>query len=86
MYIRNGHGILKPGGLYLTVSFSQEDPQFGGSGKYRRIRIGTTLHFSSEAEIRTSLSPHVIIRELRTLDIYGKTGQHRAVFALSERR
>ena len=48
-YIRNVHSVLKPGGLYLSVSFSEEDPQFGGRGKYRSTRIGTTLYFSSEA-------------------------------------
>jgi SAM-dependent methyltransferase len=85
-YIRNVLAVLKPGGLYLTVSFSEEDPQFGGTGKFRSTRIGTTLYFSSEAEIRDLISPYFTIRELKTIDIYGKTGPHRAVRALAERR
>jgi SAM-dependent methyltransferase len=85
-YIRHVHRVLNAGGLYFSVCFSDDDPQFGGSGKYRKTRIGTTLYFSSEAEIRDLHSPHFIIRELGTIDIYGKTGPHRAICALSERQ
>ena len=85
-YIRNVRTALEPGGLYLSVSFSEEDPQFGGSGKFRNTRIGTTLYFSSEREIRDLLSTHFSIRELGTIDIFGKTGPHRAVRVLAERR
>ncbi len=85
-YIRHVHRVLNTGGLYFSVCFSDEDPQFGGSGKYRKTRIGTTLYFSSEAEIRDLLSPHFIIQELGTIDVYGKMGPHRAIRALSVRR
>jgi SAM-dependent methyltransferase len=85
MYIRNVHRILNPGGLYLSVSFSEEDPQFGGIGKYRSTPIGTTLYFSSESEVRELFSPHFVIRDLKTIDVSGKFGPHRAVYVLSER-
>jgi SAM-dependent methyltransferase len=86
IYVRNVYRILKPGALCLSVSFSEEDPQFGGSGKYRLTPIGTTLYFSSEPEIRELFSPHFLIRDLRTIEVGGKFGFHRAVYILAERR
>ncbi|HUH78689.1 MAG TPA: class I SAM-dependent methyltransferase [Methanoregula sp.] len=85
-YVRNVHRLLNPEATYLSVSFSEDDPQFGGTGKYRKTGIGTTLYFSSEAEIRALFSPYFAIRELRTIDVPGKYGTHRAVYALSGRR
>jgi SAM-dependent methyltransferase len=85
-YIQNVHNILNPGALYLSVSFSEEDPQFGGRGKYRSTPIGTILYFSSESEVRDLFSPHFVIRDLKTIEVSGKFGPHRAVYVLSERR
>ncbi len=85
-YIRNVHRVLNRQGLYFSVSFSEEDQQFGGIGKFRSTRIGTTLYFSSEEEIRDLLSPYFTIHDLKTIDIPGRTGSHRAVLSLAERR
>ena len=85
-YVRNVHRILNPGAFYLSVSFSEEDPQFGGSGKYRSTRIGTTLYFSSEVELRDLFTRYFVIQDLKTIDVSGKFGPHRAVYVLSERR
>ena len=82
-YIRNVHKITNPGALYFSVCFDESDPQFGGSGKYRTTRIGTTLYFSSESEIRELTSPYFDIRELKTVDITSKFGPHRAVYLLA---
>ena len=84
-YIRNVHRILRPGAPYLSVCFSEDDPQFGGTGKYRGTRIGTTLYFSSEAEIRELVSPYFTIRELKTVEVGGQSGSHKAVYLLAER-
>ncbi|HTY14977.1 MAG TPA: class I SAM-dependent methyltransferase [Methanoregulaceae archaeon] len=86
IYVRNVYRVLNRQGLYFSVSFSEEDPQFGGSGKFRSTRIGTTLYFSSEAEIKDLLSPHFTIHKLKTFEIPGRTGPHRAVLSLAERR
>jgi SAM-dependent methyltransferase len=85
-YVQNVYSILNPGGLYLSVCFSEKDPQFGGVGKFRKTRIGTTLCFSSESEIRDLFSPYFVIRELKTLEIKAKFAPHCAIYALSERR
>jgi SAM-dependent methyltransferase len=85
-YIRHVHRILRPGAPYLSVCFSEDDPQFGGTGKYRGTRIGTTLYFSSEAEIRELVSPYFTIRELKTIEVGGKSGSHKAVYLLAKRR
>ena len=85
-YIRNVYNILRPGATYFSVCFSEKDPQFGGSGKYRTTQIGTTLYFSSEAELRELVSSYFTILELKTIKISGKFGPHCAVCLLSERR
>jgi SAM-dependent methyltransferase len=85
-YIRNVYTLLRPGATYFSVCFSEKDPQFGGRGKYRMTQIGTTLYFSSEAEIQELVSSYFIIRELKTIKISGKFGPHCAVCLLSGRR
>jgi SAM-dependent methyltransferase len=85
-YIRNVHKITNPGATYFSVCFAESDPQFGGSGKYRTTRIGTTLYFSSESEIRELVSPYFSIRELKTVEVSSKFGPHRAVSLLATRR
>jgi len=84
-YIKNVQKVLNPGATYFSVSFSEKDPQFGGSGKYRKTRIGTTLYFSSESELRELVSPYFRIRELKTIDVRAKFGPHVAVSVLAER-
>jgi cyclopropane fatty-acyl-phospholipid synthase-like methyltransferase len=85
-YIRNVYKITRPGALYFSVCFDESDPQFGGSGKYRTTRIGTTLYFPSESEIRDLTSPYFDIRNLKTIEVKSKFGAHRAVCLLAERR
>ncbi len=85
-YIRNVYKITNPGATYFSVCFDESDPQFGGSGKYRTTRIGTTLYFSSESEIRDLTSPYFDIRELKTIEVKSKFGPHRAVYLLASRR
>lgn len=50
-YINNVYRILKPGGKYFSVCFSEENTQFGGKGKYRKTPLNTVLYFSSENEL-----------------------------------
>jgi SAM-dependent methyltransferase len=85
-YARNVHSLLNPGATYFSVCFSEEDPQFGGTGKIRRTPIGTVLYFSSESEIRELFSPYFTIRDLKTIEVRGKFGPHRAVYLLANRR
>ncbi|MCX6690018.1 MAG: class I SAM-dependent methyltransferase [Methanoregula sp.] len=84
-YVKNVHAILNPNALYLSICFSDSDPQFGGEGKFRETPLGTTLYFSSEAELRALFAPFFTIRELKTIEVGGKYGSHRAVYALMER-
>ena len=85
-YIKNVHKILRPEATYFSVCFSEKDSQFGGSGKYRKTQIGTTLYFSSESELRELVSPYFTIRELKTIEVKGRYGPHCAVYVQSERR
>jgi len=84
-YVRNVHRMLRQGGKYLSVCFSDEDPQFGGSGKYRKTPLGTTLYFSSEKELRDLFRPYFSIRELQTREVPGKYSPHLAVCAFLEK-
>jgi SAM-dependent methyltransferase len=87
-YVKNVRTLLNPGATYFSVCFSEEDPQFGGpaKGKIRRTAIGTVLYFSSEPEIRELYSPYFAIKELKTMTVPGKSGTHRAIYLLAERR
>jgi SAM-dependent methyltransferase len=71
-YIKNVHRILNPKGKYLSVCFSEKDTGFGGSGKYRKSRLGTTLYFSNENELRELFEPYFVIIDMRTVQIGGK--------------
>ena len=84
-YVSNVHRMLRPGATHLSVCFSEEDPDFGGTGKYRQTPLGTTLYFSSEEEISELFSQKFQILELDTTAIAGKYGPHIAVVALLNR-
>jgi len=85
-YVENVYGKLKPGGSYLSLCFSEKDPQFGGTGKYRETRLGTILYFSSETELRDLFKPYFRIEELNTVQVKGKYGDHIAVYVFMYRR
>lgn len=81
-YVRRVVRLLKPGAKYLSVCFSEDSPQFGGVGKYRRTPLGTTLYFSTEAELRELFQRHFDIEEMRTIDVRGRNATHKAIYAL----
>ncbi len=85
-YVENVHRKLKSSGKYLSLCFSERDPQFGGTGKFRKTRIGTVLYFSSEAELRNLFDPYFHIVELKTIQVNGKNGDHLAVYAFMHRK
>jgi len=85
-YVENVHGLLNPEGRYLSLCFSEQDPGFGGTGKYRKTPLDTLLYFSSEDEMRDLFEPHFRIDELRTIKISGKGASHLAVYAFMEKR
>ncbi len=85
-YVENVHRLLNPRGKYLAVCFSESDPQFGGSGKYRKTELGTTLYFSSEGELRDLFEPFFTILDLQTIEIQAKFAPHLAKYAFMERK
>jgi len=87
VYIKNVHRLTNSHATYLSVCFSEEDPQFGGHGKTRTTPVGTILYFSSESEIRDLVLPHFDIISLKTIDVAAKFGgAHKAVYMLGERK
>ena len=84
-YLANIHRLLRPGGKYFSVCFSETDPDFGGEGKYRKTPLGTTLYFSSEQELRKLFEPKFHVQKLSTSKIAGKYGPHEVVVAWMER-
>ena len=85
-YVRNVYHLLTQGASYFSVCFSEKDPQFGGAGKFRKTRMGTTLYFSSEPELKALFSPYFEIRQLKSIRIGGKYGTHCAISGLMVRR
>ena len=82
----NVHRMLRPGGLCLSVCFSEDDRGIAGEGKYRHPRLGTQLYLSSEREIRELVEPLFDVLELDTVDVEGTRSPHRAVRALMRKR
>jgi SAM-dependent methyltransferase len=85
-YVDNVWKLLKPFGNYLSVSFCEDSPQFGGTGKYRETPIGTVLYFSSERELEELFAPRFKIIELKTIEVRGKFAPHLAVKAFLEKK
>jgi cyclopropane fatty-acyl-phospholipid synthase-like methyltransferase len=85
-YIKNVSNLLKRDGRYLSVCFSEESPQFGGSGKYRKTPLGTVLYFSGEQELNSLFSKHYVVEDLRTIDVEGKNVIHKAIYALLRKK
>ena len=86
IYVKNVYKLLGPSGKYLSVCFSEKDPGFGGSGKYRKTRLGTILYFSIEDELRGLFKPYFNIEELKMKEIKGKPDSHLAYYAFMERK
>lgn len=84
-YVRNVHRLLNTGGKYLSVCFNEEDPGFGGKGKYRKTPLGTVLYFSSTDELRELFKHYFKIKELNVMTVQGKTGPHKVNYAFMER-
>jgi len=85
-YLNNVDRLLNPDGRYLSVCFSEDSPQFGGSGKYRKTPLGTVLYFSSEKEMELLFKRRFVIDELKTIDVMGKNMTHKAIYAFMKKR
>ncbi len=85
-YVENIHRLLTSQGQYMSVCFSEASTQFGGVGKYRKTPLGTTLYFSNEAEIETVFSRLFYVVDLKPVDIQGKQGVHKAIYAHMRRK
>jgi SAM-dependent methyltransferase len=86
-YVTNVHQMLRRGGRYLSVCFSEDDdPSFGGGGKYRETPLGTRLYFSSEEELRDLFQPLFEIEELATIEVPGKRRPHLAIKSLMTKK
>jgi SAM-dependent methyltransferase len=85
-YIASVHRLLRQEARYLSVSFSEDDPAFGGMGKYRTTPLGTTLYFSSEQELRELFESFFEVEELCSVEVAGKHGPHVAIKALMTKK
>lgn len=86
VYVNNVHKLLNSKAKYLSVSFSEKDPCFGGQGKYRETPLGTVLYFSSRKELKDLFKPFFQILELKTMETRGKPVPHIANYAFMERK
>ncbi len=85
-YINNVYRLLRPGGRYLSVCFSEKCSHFGGAGKYRKTFLDTVLYFSSESEMVSLFKPFFDIDELETVEIRGKFEPHKAIYAFMKKK
>lgn len=85
-YIRNVHNLLNPGGKYLSVCFSEDDPEFGGAGKYVRTQLDTILYLYSIDELRELFEPGFNIQEIKSITVSSKFGKHIGNYVFMERK
>lgn len=85
-YVENVRRLLNPGGRYLSVCFNENDPGFGGTGKYRKTRLGTVLYFSSLEELKGLFEPYFKIEKAKTVTILGKGVEHIANYVFMMRK
>lgn len=76
VYAKKIAGLLKKGGIYLSVCFHEQDPQFGGKGKYRTTSLDTRLYFSNLEELKSLFSSYFLVLENKIIEIPAKTGYH----------
>ena len=87
VYVQNVHRMLRSGGQYYSVCFSEEDSLgIGGQEKYRETALGTVLYFSSEHELRELFSAHFQVETLQTIPVAGKFTPHLAVEVLMTKK
>jgi SAM-dependent methyltransferase len=84
-YVENVLGRLNDKGRYLSVCFSDKDTCFEGRGKYRDTSLGTVVYLSSEEELRELFEPFFFIKELKTIQIRGRSAAHLAIYAFMEK-
>lgn len=85
-YVENVYRLLNKGGKYLSVCFSEKDPEFGASGKYVRTQLDTVLYLSSVAELRELFEPFFSILEIKQLTVSSKFGTHVGNYVFMEKR
>jgi len=85
-YLNNVDRLLNSNGRYLSVCFSEDSPQFVGSGKYRKTPLGTVLYLSSEKEMELLFGRFFVIDDLKTIDVQGKKITHKAIYALMKKK
>lgn len=85
-FIKNIYNILRPEGICFSLCFHEDDPAFGGAGKFRKTPLGTTLYFSSEEELTQLLKPFFDIIELKAIEVPGKYTSHIANVAWLKRK
>ena len=86
MYVRNVANLLNRDAFYLSIAFNEENAYFDGKGKYRETPTGSVLYFSNIDEIQKLFSPLFHILELKNITIPGKNGNHRAYYALMQKK
>ncbi len=85
-YLENIHRILNAKGKYLSVSFSEKDTAFAGTGKYRKTNLGTILYFSSQDELKKLFEKYFAVIDLRTVEIPGKFEPHIFNYVFAEKK
>jgi SAM-dependent methyltransferase len=86
-YASSVHRMLRTGGKYHSLCFSEKDPpSFGGDGKYRETPLGTTLYLSSESELRELFESLFHVERVRTIEVVGKMVPHMAVELLMSKK
>jgi 2-polyprenyl-3-methyl-5-hydroxy-6-metoxy-1,4-benzoquinol methylase len=91
-YVESIKGILNKGGRYLSISFNNQNPDFGAKGKNLRIvpegarmPAGTKLYYSSFEETKRLFEPHFRIIEAKLIKMSTGKKEHIGNYFLLEK-
>ena len=87
-YLKNVCRLIREGGKYLSVSFSEADRQFGTppTGKERKSPIGPTIYCADLDELAEFFSPYFRILTAEITRIPGLKGEHTVNHLFMEKR
>lgn len=86
-YIKSVANLLNDGGKYVSLSFSEESPEWGG-GRIRKGLTGSTVYYSSMEELETLLKPFfkIIGKKKRHTEFRNSRNKHIHNYLLLEKR
>lgn len=76
-YFQMLYNLLEKDGIYFSVSFNEQSPEWGG-GRVRKSPRGNKVYYSSTKELAENIKSYFHIKEIKTIKI-GKLGRRKHI-------